>query len=82
MCCKQNLHCKSICCDQDLAVCVVKSPCPFYDGSIEKWEEEEYNKAIDEQEQALDETRQNQDENTDQISTDKEGQKNEDGISE
>ncbi len=43
-------------------MCVAKSPCPFYDGSIEKWEEEEYNKAIDEQEQALDETRQNQDE--------------------
>ena len=40
-------------------LCAKHSPCPNYDGSIEKWEEEEYNAAIDEQEQALQETREN-----------------------
>ena len=54
-CCNLNLDCESICCMD--GQCAKDSPCPNYDGSIEKWEEEEYNAAIDEQEQALQETR-------------------------
>ena len=45
-CCNLNLDCRSICC---LAkICVVKEPCPNYDGSIERWEAEQFNRAIDE----------------------------------
>ena len=37
-CCNRNLDCQSLCCLEKL--CVVREPCPHYDGSIELWEEE------------------------------------------
>ena len=32
--------------------CVAREPCPYYDGSVELWEEEQFNKALDEQQKA------------------------------
>ena len=53
LCCNRNLDCTSLCCLEKL--CVAREPCPNYDGSIEVWEDEQFNKAIDEEEKAKNE---------------------------
>ena len=53
-CCLLNVDCENGCCVH--GVCKTNSPCPNYDGSIEKWEHEEYNKEIDELENSQQQT--------------------------
>ena len=49
-CCLLNLDCVNICCVEGL--CIPDSPCPYYDDSIELWEEEQFNAMLDQQVEA------------------------------